>query len=495
LITWKPQGTSTEWSTEMTAPTAPAAIGDGAPEAEQVEAAVEAVRTKWAKRQAAETARQAAQAEEDKLRQARRASKKAARRARLDGRADRAMDAADGAGFWARRAAPVVGAAVPVAMVNGTAFIGQFAYIKDHVPWVLPGQVLVAATFESVAVYLAWHAHLAMMKNDSSTRLKLGAQLFALVMGAMNYSHYSVHWHPTVMAVGLGLMSLLSPSLWGIYSRRAARDKLMERGLVEEHAVRLGANRWTWHPLRSVVVMWRATWVGENNPQRAIGLWEAHRAERRARVEARRAARAIERARDKGAPQQAARQEQAAPEAAAPAARQPVPASPAPQLPAAPEKPAPQWVQDEQDARRVIDSFLTLPPAGPLAVIPGTRLNGAEVKAIANLSAKPTMKASHEIDPQRLAEVELHLAGLPADGLPAERAVSDMLCPGSGHNHRRAAPAPRRRPRRDRDSPLQPSRRQAGQWLTSFPRSFRRRGRPGPGSLSRGEPGSASVPS
>lgn len=432
----------------MTAPLAPARIDGGAPEADQVEAARAAVRAKFKARQAEQAVRQAAQDEERKLRRARRAAKTEARRLRREESAERAADTAGAAGWLARRAAPVAGAAVPVVMVNATAFVGQFAFIKDHVPWILPGQILVAATFESVAVYLSWHAHVAMMKNDSSTRLKLGAQLFALIMGAMNYSHYASHWHPTVLAVGLGLMSLLSPSLWGIYSRRAARDKLMARGLVEEHAVRLGANRWTWHPFRSVQVMWRATWIGENDPKRAIALYEDARAERRASAVARQEARSVKDGAPGAVPAVA---RQAAPEVPAPVAQEAVPASGAPALPAAPAEEgaavlARMGYSEEEIASMPIvgepgSTAYMLPPGGPADVIPGTRLNGAEVRAIAALAAKPKLSASHPIDPERTAEVELHLAGLPADGLPAERTVSGMLCPGTGHNHRRQAAA------------------------------------------------------
>lgn len=165
-------------------------------------------------------------------------------------------------------------AAIPVAAVNATAFVGQFAFIRSHVPWILPGQILVAATLESVAVYLAWHAHIAQMANDSAFRLKIGAYSFALVMGSMNYSHYAVHWRPTFMAVGMLLMSSLSPWLWGVHTRRASRDELMARGLIEEHSVRLGVTRWAWHPLRAVRVMSWAAWHGVSEPKRAIGHFE-----------------------------------------------------------------------------------------------------------------------------------------------------------------------------------------------------------------------------
>jgi hypothetical protein len=221
----------------------------------------------------------------------------------------------------------------------------------------------------------------------------------------MNYSHYSVHWHPTVLAVGMGLMSLLSPSLWGIYSRRAARDRLMERGLVEEHAVRLGANRWSWHPVRSVLVMWRATWAGENRPAAAIALYEEARQDRRARNDARRAtAEAVRQ--DRRATAEAAK--------AAPApARQQVAQAGAPALPPA-------------------------APAGPQAPSPGTRLNGKTVRAVVPLTAAAVLGAKHAIDPGRVKALELYLASLPDDQLPSQRDAAAMLC-DQNHDHRRQA--------------------------------------------------------
>jgi hypothetical protein len=190
--------------------------------------------------------------------------------------------------FWTNpavhRAALAALAAVPVMLVNSVAFIGQFEFLHTHVPWILPGQVLFAVALESVAVYLAWHAHIAKMANDSSGRIMLSAYLFALVIASMNYSHYAgPHWRPTFMSVGLALMSASSPWLWNVHSRRVSRDKLMARGLLEEKAVRLGATRWTWHPYRSMLVTWLATWEGETRPQAAIAMLAQHRAERAAR--------------------------------------------------------------------------------------------------------------------------------------------------------------------------------------------------------------------
>jgi len=162
-------------------------------------------------------------------------------------------------------------AAIPIVLVNAVAFAGQLAFLRVHLPWVLAGQVLVAVTLESVAVYLAWQAHLALAADDSALRLRLAAYAFAAVIGVMNYSHYmAAGWRPTFAAVTFGLMSVSSPWLWSVHSRRVSRDALKARGLIEAHAVRLGATRWLWHPARSFRVMRWAAWTGEADPALAI---------------------------------------------------------------------------------------------------------------------------------------------------------------------------------------------------------------------------------
>jgi hypothetical protein len=171
-------------------------------------------------------------------------------------------------------------AAVPVLAVNACAFLGQLGYLHTHLTaWGLPGQVLVAFTLESIAVYLSYHAHIARLADDAAFRMQAAAYALAAVIGVMNYSHWAApHWHPTPIAITFALMSTVSPWLWGIYSRRESRDLLKARGLIEPHAVRLGSTRWTWHPVRSVLVMWRATWEGITTPAEAIAAHEAVKA-------------------------------------------------------------------------------------------------------------------------------------------------------------------------------------------------------------------------
>ncbi len=163
-------------------------------------------------------------------------------------------------------------AAIPVILVNAVAFGAQLGFWRVHVPTVAEA-VLVALALESIAIYLAWQAHLAQLADDSALRLRLAAYGMALVIGALNYSHFDgPSWRPTVPAVTFGMMSAISPWLWSVHSRRQSRDALKAKGLIEPHAVRLGATRWFWHPWPCIRVMSRATWVGENDPVKAIAL-------------------------------------------------------------------------------------------------------------------------------------------------------------------------------------------------------------------------------
>jgi hypothetical protein len=177
-------------------------------------------------------------------------------------------------------------AVVPLILVNFVAVSGQLAFLRDHLSWGLPGDIVFAAALESIAVYLAYHAHIALIGNDSALRLRLASYGFGLAIGAMNYSHYAgPAWRPTFQAVAVGLMSASSPWLWGIHSRRQSRAALLAAGLIEPHALRLGVTRWLWHPARSVRVMWFATWAGIQSPAEAISAVEPQHAGGRAALD------------------------------------------------------------------------------------------------------------------------------------------------------------------------------------------------------------------
>jgi hypothetical protein len=169
---------------------------------------------------------------------------------------------------------PVI-AAVPIIGVNATAFIGQFSFMREHIT---SGIILLSATLESIAVYLAFEAHEAMRKGDSSGALRMGSYLFGAFIGILNYSHYAgPGFRPTFLAVATGLMSTSSAPLWGIYSRRIGRERLIELGLIEARSVKFARARWILWFRETFGAFRLAVWTGTQNPDEAIRAWEAKR--------------------------------------------------------------------------------------------------------------------------------------------------------------------------------------------------------------------------
>src|SRR6185437_1956587 len=165
---------------------------------------------------------------------------------------------------------------IPVILCNIVAIISQYSFFRFHLPgWGPLGAALFAGALESIAAFLAFSAHQALLSNDASLRLRLGSYAVGIAIGIINYSHFSVNGRPTVEAVSVGLLSAASAPLWGIYSRRVSRDALMERGAIEGHAVRLGSARWLFHPVKSVQVLSAAVWsFPDATPTVAIETWE-----------------------------------------------------------------------------------------------------------------------------------------------------------------------------------------------------------------------------
>ena len=114
-------------------------------------------------------------------------------------------------------------AAIPVILVNAVAFYGATRRsCAAHLPAPLAVQALVAVALESIAVYLAWQAHLAQLADDSRDAAAPGCVRYGALIGAMNYSHYAApHWRPTFAAMAFALCSAISPWLWSVHSRRA----------------------------------------------------------------------------------------------------------------------------------------------------------------------------------------------------------------------------------------------------------------------------------
>jgi hypothetical protein len=179
-------------------------------------------------------------------------------------------------------------AAIPLILVNSVAFAGQFSFIRVHIHWPLYGQLAFALGLESIALYLAFMAHEALMAEDSAYGLRILSYLFGGIIGLMNYSHYAgPGMQPTFEAVATGLMSVSSPFLWGIYSRRNSRDALKAKGLMDARAVKLGALRWILWNREARKVFRLSVWRGTNNPILAIKDWEESEAQAdRTRAEA-----------------------------------------------------------------------------------------------------------------------------------------------------------------------------------------------------------------
>jgi hypothetical protein len=171
-----------------------------------------------------------------------------------------------------------VAVSLPIILVNAVSVFGQTVYWYSHI-FNLAGAIAFAVALESVAVYLAYHAHLAQISNDASLRLRWASYIFGAIIGLLNGSHYLNNGKITAAAVGMCLLSASSPWLWAIHTRRESRPILRDNGLIDAHAVRLGGNRVFWHPWKSAGVMSFAAWSGENRPAEAITQWETYRAD------------------------------------------------------------------------------------------------------------------------------------------------------------------------------------------------------------------------
>lgn len=177
----------------------------------------------------------------------------------------------------------IVITAVPIVICNLIAFTGQLAFIREHMAWPFIGDIGLAAGIESIALFLAYMAHDALIREDSAFKLRVGAYLAASVAAALNYSHYAgANASPNFAAISTALMSFMSPILWSIYSRRISRDALKAKGLIESRTVKFSSARWFWWPLRTFPVYRNAVWSGVTDPSAAITQYENQEAEREA---------------------------------------------------------------------------------------------------------------------------------------------------------------------------------------------------------------------
>ena len=178
----------------------------------------------------------------------------------------------------------------PLLIVNAATVGGQLSYVYDETPghWMAPARVAVAVgvatAAESVALYVGWHAHDALLAKAHTTaaRLRRASYAIAGTMALVNYSHFAGDslTDPTALAVILGVLSSLSPWLWGLHTRRAQHVQLLREDLVDETGAQFDPARRRAFPLRS----WAARrWSIDHNvrdPRRAWDGYKKDRAER-----------------------------------------------------------------------------------------------------------------------------------------------------------------------------------------------------------------------
>ncbi len=154
--------------------------------------------------------------------------------------------------------------------VNLVAVAGQVTAFHEGFAWTLLSALAAAAVIESIAIYVGWHAHIALIEGDSVFRLRAASYGIAVIVGGLNYHHYAPDWLPTDKAVMFGLASLLSPWLWAIHSRHVHRRQLRAAGLIDPRAPKFSFLRWLLHHRET----WRALkWAvrhGEQSPAVAI---------------------------------------------------------------------------------------------------------------------------------------------------------------------------------------------------------------------------------
>ncbi|WP_431976199.1 hypothetical protein [Micromonospora haikouensis] len=180
----------------------------------------------------------------------------------------------------------------PLLVVNAATVGGQLAYAYDQTPadWhpVARGAVAVgvAVAAESVALYVGWHAHDALLQaaHTTATRLRRASYAIALVMAGVNYSHFAgEHLAPTALAVILGVLSSLSPWLWGLHTRRMQQVQLLRKSLVDETGAVFDPARRRAFPIRS----WLARrWSIDNNVREPRAAWDGYKAHRAAQLAA-----------------------------------------------------------------------------------------------------------------------------------------------------------------------------------------------------------------
>jgi hypothetical protein len=179
---------------------------------------------------------------------------------------------------------------ISILLVNAAALYGQIGYGYGHYtadgtpgPARLAIALIVAAATETVSLYVGWHAHDALLSEATATaaHLRRVSYLIAGAVAAINYGHFAPSLKaPNATAVAFGLMSLLSPWLWGLHTRRMHHLQLVHEGVVDCPGAVFGAARRRAFPIRTLAAR---RWSIDHGVVDPLEAWAGYNAERAAR--------------------------------------------------------------------------------------------------------------------------------------------------------------------------------------------------------------------
>ncbi|WP_424533608.1 DUF2637 domain-containing protein [Sphaerisporangium viridialbum] len=149
--------------------------------------------------------------------------------------------------------------------VNLVAVAGQFLVFRA-LGWPILLSALGAGIVESVAVYVSWHAHVALREGDAAFVTRMWAYLIGAGAAWLNYSH--VPQFPELFAA----CSLASPWLWSMHSRHLHRAALREQGLIDPRAPKFSALRWALHTGETFTAFRWAVGEGVQSPHAAVSM-------------------------------------------------------------------------------------------------------------------------------------------------------------------------------------------------------------------------------
>ncbi|MFI6290114.1 hypothetical protein ACIBEJ_00930 [Nonomuraea sp. NPDC050790] len=155
-----------------------------------------------------------------------------------------------------------------------------------------------AGVLECIALAVGWIGHQALISGRPARGKRCASYALALYMAIVNYAAVADDWWPTPMAAGVALCSLMSPWLWGMYSRHIHADKLDAAGVVPPRAPDFPPLRWVlwFRPtldayrwgVREGVSDWRTCvegWAHEQEQARATAVADAEKVRTLAKAE------------------------------------------------------------------------------------------------------------------------------------------------------------------------------------------------------------------